>query len=173
MKKKQFITETKRKQILAEKEKAIIESFAKNFNKIKRIDEQDLSSSQNAPDELLNLKPEMFSLDYDTLKLNLEEISTFYKPIEINGNAFRLFFYATYDYSMSGGDSPQTLYSPSEYPEEHMKEDIEEMYFVDNQNNKFLIPDGYYNDKFHSLITNTLGSLLEDGTIGEYQKKNY
>lgn len=39
MKKKEFLTEAKRKAIIADKEKAIIESFAKTFNKIKRIDE--------------------------------------------------------------------------------------------------------------------------------------
>jgi len=40
MKKKEFLTEAKRKAIIADKEKAIIESFAKTFNKIKRIDER-------------------------------------------------------------------------------------------------------------------------------------
>ena len=39
MKNKKFLTEAKRKAIIADKEKAIIESFAKTFNKIKRIDE--------------------------------------------------------------------------------------------------------------------------------------
>ena len=41
MKKKEFLTETKRKVMLSEKEKLIVETFAKNFNKIKRIDEND------------------------------------------------------------------------------------------------------------------------------------
>tara|TARA_Y100000385_G_scaffold235080_1_gene248705 strand:+ start:685 stop:1170 length:486 start_codon:yes stop_codon:yes gene_type:complete len=41
MKKKGFLTEAKRKAIIADKEKAIIESFAKTFNRIKRIDEND------------------------------------------------------------------------------------------------------------------------------------
>ena len=39
MKKKQFLTEAKRKEIIADKERVIIESFAKMFNRIKRIDE--------------------------------------------------------------------------------------------------------------------------------------
>lgn len=43
MKKKEFLTEAKRKAIISEKEKAIIESFAKTFNKIKRIDENELN----------------------------------------------------------------------------------------------------------------------------------
>ena len=43
MKKKQFLTEAKRKEIIADKEKVIIESFAKMFNRIKRIDENELN----------------------------------------------------------------------------------------------------------------------------------
>lgn len=43
MKKKEFLTEAKRKAIILEKERAIVESFAKTFNKIKRIDESTLS----------------------------------------------------------------------------------------------------------------------------------
>ena len=43
MKKKQFLTEAKRKEIIADKERVIIESFAKMFNRIKRIDENDLN----------------------------------------------------------------------------------------------------------------------------------
>lgn len=40
--KKIILTEAERKQILANKEKAILESFAKTFNKIKRIDENEI-----------------------------------------------------------------------------------------------------------------------------------
>ena len=43
MKKKEFLTEAKRKLIIADKEKSIIESFAKTFNKIKRIDENEIN----------------------------------------------------------------------------------------------------------------------------------
>jgi hypothetical protein len=43
MKKKEFLTEAKRKAIIADKEKAILESFAKTFNKIKRIDENEIN----------------------------------------------------------------------------------------------------------------------------------
>ena len=43
MKKKEFLTEAKRKAIISDKEKAIIESFAKTFNKIKRIDENSIN----------------------------------------------------------------------------------------------------------------------------------
>jgi hypothetical protein len=42
MKKKEFLTEAKRKAIIADKEKVIIESFAKMFNRIKRIDENEI-----------------------------------------------------------------------------------------------------------------------------------
>lgn len=43
MKKKEFLTEAKRKAIIADKEKEILESFAKTFNKIKRIDENEIN----------------------------------------------------------------------------------------------------------------------------------
>jgi len=39
MKNKTFLTEAKRREIIVNKEKMIIESFSKNFIKIKRIDE--------------------------------------------------------------------------------------------------------------------------------------
>jgi hypothetical protein len=46
MKKKEFLTEAKRKAIISEKEKAIIESFTKTFNKIKRIDENEINEME-------------------------------------------------------------------------------------------------------------------------------
>lgn len=46
MKKKEFLTEADKKAIVADKEKAIIESFAKTFNKIKRIDENELDMGE-------------------------------------------------------------------------------------------------------------------------------
>lgn len=47
MKKIKIITEAKRKALLAEREKAIIESFSKNFNMIKRIDEADYNDGED------------------------------------------------------------------------------------------------------------------------------
>jgi hypothetical protein len=43
MNKKIILTESERKAIISDKEKAIIESFAKTFNKIKRIDENTIN----------------------------------------------------------------------------------------------------------------------------------
>ena len=43
--KKIFLNETEKQRIISEKEKAIMESFAKTYNKIKRVDESDLTSS--------------------------------------------------------------------------------------------------------------------------------
>jgi hypothetical protein len=45
--KKLILTESDKKQILAQKEKAILESFANTFNKIKRIDENELKEYDN------------------------------------------------------------------------------------------------------------------------------
>lgn len=55
MKKKEFLTEAKRKAIISDKEKAIIESFAKTFNKIKRIDENEISEVATLDDKLNQL----------------------------------------------------------------------------------------------------------------------
>jgi hypothetical protein len=43
MKKKIFLTEAEKKSIILEREKAIVESFAKTFNKIKRVDENEIN----------------------------------------------------------------------------------------------------------------------------------
>ncbi len=40
--KKIFLTEADRKKIISDREKAIVESFAKTFNKIKRLDENEI-----------------------------------------------------------------------------------------------------------------------------------
>ena len=47
--KKIILTESDRKQILADKEKAILESFAKTFNKIKRTDETKINEEGLEP----------------------------------------------------------------------------------------------------------------------------
>ena len=43
---KKILTEAKRKAIIADKEKAIVESFARVFNKIKRIDENEINEME-------------------------------------------------------------------------------------------------------------------------------
>jgi hypothetical protein len=45
--KKIFLNESERLKLISEKEKMIIESFAKTFNKIKRIDENEISTQPN------------------------------------------------------------------------------------------------------------------------------
>lgn len=44
--KKILLNESEKKAIIAKREKAILESFAKTFNKIKRIDENELDTSE-------------------------------------------------------------------------------------------------------------------------------
>ncbi len=60
MKNKKFLTESDRKAIISDKEKAILESFAKTFNKIKRIDENELGTSNSN-------NPNTIRPDYDKL----------------------------------------------------------------------------------------------------------
>ena len=63
MKKKIFLTESEKKAIILEREKAIVESFAKTFNKIKRIDE---GSATGVSDMLI-------TLDYDNEITKIED----------------------------------------------------------------------------------------------------
>jgi hypothetical protein len=58
MRKKEIITEAKRKALLADREKAIVESFAKNFNKIKRLDEAYGMSFEEAKAEAKRISDE-------------------------------------------------------------------------------------------------------------------
>ena len=54
MKQKKFLTEADRKKAISEKEKAILENFAKSFNKIKRIDENEVSEAKALPSDWKN-----------------------------------------------------------------------------------------------------------------------
>lgn len=58
MKKREIITEAKRKALLADREKAIVESFAKTFNKIKRLDEAYGMSFEDAKVEAKRISDE-------------------------------------------------------------------------------------------------------------------
>lgn len=85
-----ILTNKEKKEILEQKEKAIIESFQKNFNKIKRIDEsefmddgdRDDTFESNVPQEMLseylkglayNLSPYGKYIEADTLKVHQGE----------------------------------------------------------------------------------------------------
>jgi hypothetical protein len=70
MNKKIFLTETDKKKIISEKERMIIETFAKNFNKIKRIDENEIeannlnSDDQEILDDILSINE---NVDFNTV----------------------------------------------------------------------------------------------------------
>jgi len=75
MKKKGFLTEAKRKAIIADKEKAIIESFAKTFNRIKRIDENEISTDINElefEDSAVAQKFDDYDEEYEAAKKDWE-----------------------------------------------------------------------------------------------------
>ena len=61
MKKNRILTESQRRQIIDDKQKAIVESFASTFNRIKRIDESKIDENDvtNSP-EFNELKKKMF-----------------------------------------------------------------------------------------------------------------
>jgi hypothetical protein len=85
MKKKQFLTESDRKQILADKEKAILESFAKTFNKIKRIDENELTENNEST---VLTSTDKNDLKQDIAKLKKEKPDAKVGEITKNGKIF-------------------------------------------------------------------------------------
>lgn len=71
---KKFLTEADKKKIISDKEKAIIESFAKTFNKIKRIDENQINEidddfEKDSRESEYGMNPykneELFVIDYN------------------------------------------------------------------------------------------------------------
>jgi hypothetical protein len=103
MKKKEFLTEAKRKAIIAEKEKAIIESFSKTFNKIKRIDENEINEINEINDNDDDLYVELNHKDIVSIYLNDESL-TFVMGYKIKTDVY---------YDISKGE-PQTYWHPGE-----------------------------------------------------------
>jgi len=88
MKKKEFLTEAKRKAIISDKEKAIIESFAKTFNKIKRIDENEINefeelNSVYSRQQQYGINPEIDPEDLSSL--NTYKVEVIGKEAEKDG----------------------------------------------------------------------------------------
>jgi hypothetical protein len=84
MKKKRFLTESDRKQILADKEKSIVENFSKIFDKIKRIDE-------NKTDDRL-IGEFIYNSDWDLNFFDDRNIKM------VNGNKYRILKVERSDY---------------------------------------------------------------------------
>lgn len=77
---KKFLNESDKKKIISEKEKMIIESFAKTFNKIKRIDENEINEvGRNLKDIIVNIP------DEHKLKLikNTSALSSLFSPYQL------------------------------------------------------------------------------------------
>jgi hypothetical protein len=85
MKKKQFLTESDRKQILADKEKAILESFTKTFNKIKRVDEAEITEDNEST---VLTSTDKSDLKQDIAKLKKEKPDAKVGEITKNGKIF-------------------------------------------------------------------------------------
>ena len=81
MKKKEFLTEAKRKAIISDKEKAILESFAKTFNKIKRIDENEINEFEE--ENPLYSRMQQHNMNYEKEYLNSEDENTY--KVEVIG----------------------------------------------------------------------------------------
>jgi hypothetical protein len=118
MKKKEFLTEAKRKAIISEKEKAIIESFTKTFNKIKRIDENEINENINT---LANILQNKGSLDHlknnDRIRLKLIDGEFLKKNPEWKDKSLNFLFYDARSH-MVGVELIGTGKSGNAYPEE-------------------------------------------------------
>lgn len=83
--KKQFLNESDRKQILADKEKAILESFASTFNKIKRVDENEITEDNEST---VLTSTDKNDLKQDIAKLKKEKPDAKVGEITKNGKIF-------------------------------------------------------------------------------------
>ena len=101
MNKKIFLTETDKKKIISEKERMIIESFAKIFNKIKRIDENEIRSVG------ARLRGKEYEIYHKTLSSALEEAENYVNNnyFEIPENGFDKFSYGGVKYGETKTDN--------------------------------------------------------------------
>jgi hypothetical protein len=83
--KKQFLNESDRKQILADKEKAILENFAKTFNSIKRVDENEVTENNEST---VLTSTDKNDLKQDIAKLKKEKPDAKVGEITKNGKIF-------------------------------------------------------------------------------------
>ena len=120
MKKKEFLTEAKRKAIIADKEKAIIESFAKTFNKIKRIDENRINENENI-NTLANILQNKGTLDHlennDRIRLKLIDGEFLKKNPEWKDKSLKFLFWDARS-RMVGVELIGTGKSGNAYPKE-------------------------------------------------------
>jgi hypothetical protein len=154
--KKIILTEADKKQIILAKEKAILESFANTFNKIKRTDENELIQNNDRETIVTLLKNEDFvysTKDVNILswnngsnsKLKITFESYEYTEEEWPGhsNHYELNVIFNFYYKISGSYSPATWGynggSDAEYPEvEFYFESIEEAYYGINDGESIL-----------------------------------
>ena len=87
MKKKEFLTEAKRKAIISDKEKAILESFAKTFNKIKRIDENEINEFEE--ENPVYSRMQQNDMNYEKEYLNSEDENTYKVEVIIRDSKYR------------------------------------------------------------------------------------
>jgi hypothetical protein len=190
MKKKQFLTESDRKQILADKEKAILESFAKTFNKIKRIDENELTQNNDRETIVTLLKNEEF--EYSTknvdilswnngsnskLKITFEGYEYTEEEWPGHSGLYELNVTFNFYYKISGSYSPAKWGydggSDAEYPEvEFYFESIEEAFYGVNDGESILeIPEDL-KDMLFAEMESKFDMEKLDIYIWEYIKSN-
>jgi hypothetical protein len=92
---KKFLTEADKKKIISEKEKMIIESFSKTFNKIKRIDENELGDDfeKSSRETEHNINP--YKNQDDIFVTNYKQIDDQTILVKTSDNNVEEFYYVT------------------------------------------------------------------------------
>jgi hypothetical protein len=131
MKKNRILTESQKKQILENKQKNIIENFSNVFNKIKRLNENEIGNELPEEDveKILNVINQN-DLDLESTD-ELENDCGYFKyrltwtnftgKKEIDGEyVYTIEITVSFYLKVTGEYRHQTLYSPAEYPESEL-----------------------------------------------------
>ena len=135
--KKIFLNESEKQKYFAEKEKMILESFAKTYNKIKRLDENELN--QVIPQDIFSLeKFEAYELEIVETPEPKEMIVVNFtlvvqsESIEVKGangmetKCYQLEFNIPFYYKYTSWYRKQTRYEPEEGPETEFYFDVDQ-----------------------------------------------
>jgi hypothetical protein len=135
--KKIFLNESEKQKYFAEKEKMILESFAKTYNKIKRVDENEIN--QVIPQDIFSLeKFEPYELEIVETPEPKEIIVVNFTlvvqsdSIEVKGangmetKCYQLEFNIPFYYKYTSWYRKQTRYEPEEGPETEFYFDIDQ-----------------------------------------------
>jgi len=128
MKKNRILTESQKNQIIENKQKNIIENFTNVFNKIKRLNENEIGKElpQEDVEKILNLIKQngLEFVDTEELKNDCGDftylLTAYMGDEEADEYIYLIEVTVSFYMSITGGYEPETLYSPAEYPESEL-----------------------------------------------------